>query len=135
MKPMCIYIASRISAPSTELVTQVGGWSKLTPQNYVLSYIYNMRESIKAAANLWEKGHAVFMPAYDFLIYMEIDKVNPSLPYDADNEWIRRCDAILIVNGLDESKAVRAELEMALKHNKKVYYNVDDIPAATEKFE
>lgn len=98
----------------------------------ILSYLYNLKQSFKAAAKIWEKGHYPFVPGYDLLLYLELDSTNPRLPYEAGREWVRRCDAILILNGLADSQGVQEELRVAEAHGKTVFFSVDEIPEADE---
>lgn len=120
---MCIYVASRLSVhphPEPEM------------ENYevILGYIYNLRESFKAAAEIWRKGHYPYVPGFDFLLYLELGEPYPKLPYGAGLEWVKRCDAILILNGLEDSPGVQKEFKEAKKRHKKIFYRTEDIPEA-----
>jgi len=116
VKPECIYIATRLSAP------------------HPIEYIVNLRQSFKAAAEVWRKGHYPFVPGYDFFTYLELDNeygLAGRLPYEASLEWMRRCDAILVVNGLLDkpfSPGVRKEWKEAKRLGMKIYYSLDEIP-------
>lgn len=127
MKPLCIYIASRLSTPPPQL-----HGIKLSNANVILGYIYNLKESLKAAAEVWRKGHYPFVPGYDFLLYLELDTPTPQLPYGAGLEWVRRCDAILILNGLEDAKGVQAEYQEALNSGKTVFFSLEEIPEVNE---
>lgn len=127
MKPLCIYVASRLST----IPPQLQG-TQLTNANVILGYIYNLKESLKAAAEVWRKGHYPFVPGYDFLLYLELDTPTPQLPYGAGLEWVRRSDAILIVNGLEDSKGVQREYKVACEEDKILFFSVDQIPEVDE---
>jgi predicted RNA-binding Zn-ribbon protein involved in translation (DUF1610 family) len=118
MKPMCIYIASKLSAS--------------TP----IEYLKNLRESIKAAAKVWRRGHYPYVPGLDFMVYLELngDYGNGhEQPYDCGVEWVKRCDALLLVNGYDESENVRKEFLTAEENDKIIFYSVDEIPSVNSK--
>jgi len=129
MKSLCIYIASRLSHPSPDFHMREDRHNT----DVIMSYLYNLRQSFKAAATLWKKGHYPFVPGYDLFLYLELDDLNPSLPYEAGCEWVRRCDAILILNGLEDAKGVQREYQTALSSNKQIFFNIDDVPDVTEK--
>lgn len=117
-KPECIYIATRLSCHDK------------TGAPAAIEYLYNLRQSLKAAAEVWRKGHYPFVPGLDFLVYMELDKkygVAEELPYEAGLEWVRRCDSILVYNGAEDSPGVKREVEVAKEHDKKIYNSLDEI--------
>jgi len=122
--PLCIYIASRLSYPAPEFHMREG----VHNTDIIMSYLFNLRQSMKAAARVWEKGHYPFVPGADFLLYLELDSTHPQLPYEAGKEWVRRCDAILILNGLEDSEGVKAEYELAKKEGKIIFFELDQIP-------
>jgi len=116
MKPECIYIACRLTAP------------------HPIEYLYNLKQSLKAAAEIWRKGHYPYAPGLDYILYLELDGeygAGGRLPYEAGLEWLRRCDAILFLNGLIEepfSSGVEAECDEAHRIGMKMYYSLDEIP-------
>jgi hypothetical protein len=119
-EPQCIYVATRLS-PSSEL----------NKSDAVIQYIYNYKQSKKAAAEVWRKGHYYYLPGYDAIIFDELDgdygRGGLNF-YKAGLEWVRRCDAILIYNGLEDSSGVQAEVELAKELNKTIYYSLEEIP-------
>lgn len=93
--PQCIYIASRLSSMREE--TKITGRADI-----VIEYLFNLRQSLKAGAEVWRKGHYPYVPGYDFMLYLELDDkygIMGKHPYKAGLEWVKRCDAILLVNG------------------------------------
>lgn len=112
MKQECIYVATRLTAP------------------HPIEYLVNLKQSLKAGAEIWRKGHIPFIPGLDVLTYMELDGeygLGGRLPYNAGLEWVRRCDAILIYNGLEDSPGVQAEYKVAMDEGKKVYWSLNEI--------
>lgn len=117
VKPECIYIATRLSA------------------GHPLDYLSNLDESINVSIEVWEKGHYPFVPGLDYVYLMRMRNIKMSQIYANGLEWVRRCDSILIHNGLLEepySPGVKAEYEVALEENKKVYWSADEILEVTE---
>jgi len=115
MKPECIYIACRLTS------------------THPIEYLYNLKQSFKAAAELWRKGHYPFTPGLDLHIYFELDGrygAGGRLPYAASLEWLRRCDSVLILNGLEDSRGVQLEHKEAQRLGMKTYYSFDEIPEA-----
>lgn len=120
-KPLCIYVATRLSCHDK------------TGAAAAIQYLYNLKQSIKAGAEVWRKGHYPYIPGLDFMVYLELDGDygdGAKLPYEVSLEWVRRCDAILIHNGLEapRSPGVEKELQVAIAEGKKVYYSLEDIP-------
>ena len=112
VEPECIYIATRLTAA------------------HPIEYLVNLKQSIKAGAEVWRKGHYPFIPGLDMLTYIELDGdygLGGRLPYAAGLEWVRRCDSILIHNGMDDSPGVQAEYKVAVDEGKKVYWSLDEI--------
>jgi len=119
MKRECIYVATRLSPKTSELKVDA-----------VVSYLYNLKQSFKAGAEIWRKGHIPYVPGWDILMYLELDGdygLGGKIPYENGFEWVRRCDSILIHNGLEDSTGVQAELEIAKQEGKTIYYSLDEI--------
>ena len=122
MKPEVIYIATRLS-PRTE------------GAHAAIDYLVNVKQSLKAAAEVWRRGHYPYVPGLDFMLYLELDGdygVGEKMPYEFGLEMVRRCDSILIHNGLHDSTGVKSELGVAFLNDKKVYYSLDDIDEYVE---
>ena len=123
MNPECIYIATRLSCHDK------------TGAPAAIQYLYNLKQSIKAGAEVWRKGHYPFIPGLDFMVYLELDGdygEGLELPYTASLEWVRRCDSLLVHNGVEDSPGVKLEIEEALRIGKKIYASLDDIPEACD---
>jgi len=117
MEPETIYIACRLTA------------------DHPIQYLVNLKQSLKAAAEIWRKGHYPYVPGWDFILYMELDGdygLGEKLPYGMSLEWMRRCDSILILNGLEDSSGVQMEFKEAKRCGKKIYWSLDEIPEVTK---
>ena len=112
-KPECIYIATRLTAP------------------YPIEYLYNLKQSLKAANGVWRRGHYPYVPGLDFMLYLELDGnygYGEKLPYNLGLEYLRRCDSILIYNGLKDANGVKVEYKEAKKYKLKIYKSIEEIP-------
>lgn len=121
--PECIYIATRLS-PSGDA----------RKSKAALQYLYNLKQSFIAAAKVWRKGHYPFVPGLDYNLFLELNGdygVGGPSPYEASLEWMRRCDAILIYNGLYDSTGVQAEVAEAERLGLKVYVSLDEIQSVS----
>lgn len=113
MKPMCIYIATRLTA------------------EHPIDYLTNLRQSLKAAAEVWRKGHYPIVPGLDFMLYLELDGKfgrGNRQPYEMGLELVRRSDAVFVVNGLADSNGVLAEYQEARRLGKLLFFSIDEIP-------
>ena len=124
MKPETIYIATRLGS-------KAGVAYRADP----IDYLYNLRQSLKAAAEVWRKGHYPYIPGLDFMLYMEMDGdygLGGRSPYVAGLEWLRRCDSVLIYNGLEDSPGVQNEVEEAKRVGLKIYGSLEEIEPIDE---
>ena len=58
-----------------------------------------------------------------------IGTLTPEFWYAGTLEALRRCDAVILVNGWEESKGARAEVEEAVRRNISVFTRVDELKA------
>lgn len=108
-----IYIATRLTA------------------SHPIDYLYNLKQSLKAAAAVWRKGHYPLVPGLDFMIYLELDGEyghGEKLPYEMSADIMCRCDSVLFENGLEDSNGVKFEHSVAVEKGIKRYYSRDEIP-------
>lgn len=112
MKPMLIYVAGPISAPTFRGVLD------------------NANKGIDAGIQLIRKGHIPFIPHLS--VWANVRAQNY---FDAEiswNEWMRvddaflqKCDALLF---LGSSKGADLELARAKELGLEIYYSVDEVP-------
>jgi len=88
----------------------------------------NVRNNILAADDLLEKGFIPYAPLLAHFWHL----ISPK-PYETwtaiDNEWVKRCDYMLRLEG--ESSGADAEVRLAMYYGIPVFYNVDDLMAAS----
>lgn len=119
VKPMCIYIISKLcTVPEATNNAEV-----------IIGYLRNLHDSILAGIEVMKKGHYPFIPGLDLLVYLLMGNNPCKLPYESALEWLKKCDAVLLLNGLDESVNVRTEYQTALLYNKHVFTSIAEIPA------
>lgn len=108
---MRIYVAARYSA-----------------DNY-LDIMKNIGIAVEAGIGVAKKGHYPFIPHIDYLLAIQCKGELPlDYYYKCSIEWLKCCDAILIVNGLKDSKGVKKEYEYAKSVGMKIYHNIKEIP-------
>jgi hypothetical protein len=84
----------------------------------------NVKVQLDTVDKLMNKGFAPFAPLYSHFQHM----VHPR-PYtdwiEIDLVWVEVCDCVLRLPG--ESKGADGEVEHALKHNKPVFYSIEEM--------
>lgn len=89
----------------------------------------NVQTAIHAAIALIQKGHYPYVPHMSHYIHLELKQdLTPEFWYAFDLEWLRCCDAILMLPNWEESKGAVAELEKAREWGLKVFTSPDEVP-------
>lgn len=119
-KPLKIYIAGPYCPRNCDLHT---------------APVYAHRNVKKAIEIFWElvkKGHLPYIPHLTHFLQLEIpeDMTIPSQEfwYKFDLEWLKCCDAIFMLEGWENSKGAKLELEIAKKLGLQVFYKLEDVP-------
>lgn len=73
----------------------------------------NIRRAIEAAIALIKLGHIPYVPHLNHYIHIEMDEDMEDMWLEQDFEWLRCCDAILLLPGYEESGGALKELELA----------------------
>ena len=82
----------------------------------------NIECARKAAIRLWEAGYAVFCPHLN-TAHFELDcKCEDEVYLKGDLEILKRCDAIYMLRGWEESVGAVAEREAAIMQGKEIIY-------------
>lgn len=82
----------------------------------VLGVFENMRRGIKLSIQVRKAGFAPYSPWMDFQYYLSQDATNRFTIencYEYSMEWLRVCDAVLLVPGWEGSKGVSEEIDVA----------------------
>jgi len=88
----------------------------------------NVEKADQAAREIARRGHTPFCP-HKLTNYWEND---PVLKFEdflrIDKEWLRLCDAVLMLDNWQESGGAREELEFASALGLRVFWSVDEVP-------
>ena len=91
--------------------------------------VLNVRKAIEAGEQLIALGFVPFIPHLTHLWHL-ISPHDIEYWYEYDNEWIRKCDALLRLPG--ESKGADDEVYLMFEMGKSVYYSIDALTKAAE---
>jgi len=94
----------------------------------VISVLRNMRKGINLSVDLLLEGFAPFCPWLDFQFGLN-DEIDIQAYKDYSMAWLRVSDAVLMVDGWENSGGAIAEKEEAERLNIPVFYNLDSLLA------
>jgi len=89
----------------------------------------NVGRARSAMYEIMRRGHIPFCPhtmTENANIYAQ--DIQRDTFIKCDIEWLKLCDAILMLPGWEESEGANIEIEYAVMNGVKVFYNIDDIP-------
>ncbi len=108
--PMRIYVAGKYSGPTRAEIDR------------------NVEKADEAAREIARRGHTPFCP-HKLTDYWEND---PVLTFEdflrIDKDWLRFCDAILILDNWKDSRGATQELEYARALGLKIFWSLGDVP-------
>src|SRR4030042_3963398 len=93
-------------------------------ENHALEFLENLRNGVDTAVVLIKAKCCVYCPATDFVYWLRSDAITAEEIYQADLNLIPKCDALLMLKGVAESKNCMREIETANEHS---LYISDDI--------
>jgi len=86
----------------------------------------NVNRAIDIGIELMRKGHAVFIPHFSHFMHL---RPQCTFQYEEylynDIEFLKVCDALYFIG---HSKGANKELLIARNMNKKIYYNLEEVP-------
>ena len=119
-KPLKIYIAGPYSPKNCDLHTAP-----------IIAH-RNVKKAIEVFWQLVKKGHYPYIPHLSHFIHLETPEYITPPPqefwYKFDLEWLKCCDAIFMLEGWENSRGARFELETAKKLGLKVFFKLEDVP-------
>jgi hypothetical protein len=97
----------------------------------VLSVFANMRRGMNVAYTVLKAGYAPFVPWFDYhFSLMGPMELNEYYAYSL--AWLEASDAILVVEGWENSKGTKNEIERAKALNIPVFFNLEELQKAFE---
>lgn len=104
-----VYVAGPISSSNTE------------------QSLKNIRAGVKAGAKLLSLGYSPYVPHLDYQFNLVQDeKIDVETHYKHDLEWLALCGCMLVLDGWDKSKGVKAEIKFA-KDKMPIYYSLNEL--------
>jgi len=111
MKPRRIYIAGPYNADSA------------------VEVLANIRAGIRAAARLLTRGYVPFCPFLDFSLFLtdEAGGITDGQIKTYSLEWLRVCDAVLLLPGWERSTGTAREMDEARNLGLPIYYSEEEL--------
>jgi formate-dependent nitrite reductase cytochrome c552 subunit len=116
MKPLTIYIAGPISAPTKHKMLD------------------NVQKAFDVALEIAKKGHIFYLPHLSVFFDEYAQEKEVSLPWEYwmefDDVWAQKCDALFYIAS---SKGTDIELARAKELGKQIFYSLDEVPKVGEQ--
>lgn len=97
--------------------------------NNVLDVLKNIGRGEKVCAELFSLGFAPFCPWHDasYVTDRPDDDFTVQMFYDFSIAWLEVSDAVLVLDGSDNSNGTQAEIKIAKELNIPVFYSIPDL--------
>lgn len=89
----------------------------------------NVMRAMARALEVWRRGHAAICPHANTMFFQDADGCVDDVWLTGDVELLRRCDAVLTVEGWEKSSGATAEVGLASKWGKPVLDSLADLDA------
>ena len=107
--------------------------SRADCKNPAIEYLANVRDMLDAFVYLVKKGWSPYCPALDIVAFLHL----PSHATFGEAEikgvsmaWLSACEAVLLLDGWENSTGTRAELKEAERMHIPIYGNINFVPIA-----
>jgi hypothetical protein len=87
----------------------------------------NVMNAMARSLEVWRRGHAAVCPHANTMFFQDADGCEDRVWLDGDVEMLRRCDALLTVEGWERSKGATAEVMIATQIGKPVLHSVVEL--------
>lgn len=87
----------------------------------------NVMRAMARALEVWRRGHAAVCPHANTMFFQDADGCADSVWLEGDVEILRRCDAVMTVDGWQQSKGATAEVLIATKGGKPIIDSVNSL--------
>lgn len=95
-------------------------------ENPAIEYLYNVKDMIKAGAELIENGYSPYIPGMDFPLFLA-SEITAEQIYGLSLDWLEASDAMLLLPYDESCTGVVAELVRAKELDMPVFNSVSDI--------
>lgn len=119
--PECTFVFPKEWCPPEITVIYVAGAFRAKTQWGIMK---NVRKAEDASLRLWKLGYAVICP-HTMTQHFQ-DECPDEMWLEGCIELLKRCDAIYMVEGWQNSEGSLAELEVAKKIGLKIFYETRD---------
>ncbi len=92
-----------------------------------LEFLGNLREGIKLSTEVLRAGFAVFSPFIDFQFFLHTDGIDLETIKASSMEFLRVCEAVIVVRPWGHSEGTGAELEEAEDLGIPIFFTVPDL--------
>ena len=96
----------------------------------VLGFLCNIKRGLRASIQLILNGFVPFSPFLDyqyFLLLQNGEKITEKMIKEVSMEWLRKCDAILVLSRYRKSEGTLAEIAEAREQKIPVFYSLEDL--------
>lgn len=94
--------------------------------NTAINYLVAVRELAKWGKKILKAGFVPFAPCLDFMFWwIDNDDLTEEEIKRYSMDWLKRCDAIFLTPGWEQSKGSLAELETARKLGMPEFYSLE----------
>lgn len=94
--------------------------------NAAVEYLYNVKDMVRAGAELIVNGYSPFIPGMDYSLFL-VEDITEEQIKGVSMAWLEKSDAILLLPYFDNSHGVIAELARAKELDIPVFASVSDI--------
>lgn len=95
-----------------------------------IDYLGNVRQMIRIALDVFFAGYDPFVPAFDlfFFLMRNDDKIiTESMIKRYSKEWLKRSDALILINGWRKSRGTIGEIKLANQLSIPVFRGLDKL--------
>lgn len=96
----------------------------------IVDALENMRKGMRASTEVFLAGFAPFVPWFDYhfnLMLQEGEKLTIQDYYNYSIAWLKVSDIMLVVEGWENSKGTKKEIEVAKEIGIPIYYRLEQM--------
>jgi hypothetical protein len=104
-----VYVAGSYNAPS------------------IIECLDNMRRGMQMATRVLEAGFAPFCPWLDYHYRLMSEHITREMYHAQSMAWLEASDAVLVLDGSEESQGTQEEIDRAFELGIPVFYSLDQL--------